>query len=66
MYVGRVCCWFSPLLREVFLQVLSPQKLLKISKLQSDMDQADEEQQVELLSLNHCLRLLFYFNLVRG
>ena len=66
MYVGRVCCWFSPLLREVFLQVLSPQKLLKISKLQSDMDQADEEQQVEALSLNHCLLLLLYFNLVRG
>ena len=28
-YVGWVCCWFSPLLREVFLQVLRFSPLLK-------------------------------------
>ena len=28
-YVGRVCCWFSPLLREVFLRVLRFSPLLK-------------------------------------
>ena len=28
-YVGWVCCWFSPLLREVFLQVLWFSPLLK-------------------------------------
>ena len=28
-YVGRVCCWFPPLLREVFLRVLRFSPLLK-------------------------------------
>ena len=32
-YVGWVCCWFSPLLREVFLRVLRFSPLLKNQKL---------------------------------
>ena len=33
-YVGWVCCWFSPLLREVFLRVLRFSPLLKRQHLQ--------------------------------
>ena len=33
-YVGWVCCWFSPLLREVFLRVLRFSPLLKNQHLQ--------------------------------
>ena len=40
-----VCCWFSPLLREVFLRVLRFSPLVKtnISKFQFDRNQVDEE-----------------------
>ena len=54
----------SPLCSERFFSRYFLLKNYKISKLQSNMDQADEKQQVEALSLNHCLLLLFYFNLV--
>ena len=39
-YVGWVCCWFSPLLRKVFLQVLRFPLSLKtnISKFQFDQE----------------------------
>ena len=39
-YVGWVCCWFSPLLREVFLRVLrfSLSSKTNISKFQFDQD----------------------------
>ena len=42
-YVGWVCCWFSPLLWEVFLQVIwfSPSSKTIISKFQ--FDHVDEE-----------------------
>ena len=42
-YVGRVCCWFSALLWEVFLQVLwfSPSSKTNISRFQ--FDYIDEE-----------------------
>ena len=42
-YVGRVCCWFSALLWEVFLQVLwlSPSSKTNISRFQ--FDHVDEE-----------------------
>ena len=33
-YVGWVCCWFSPLLRQVFLQVLRFSPLLKTQLFQ--------------------------------
>ena len=44
-YVGWVCCWFSPFLREVFLQVLWFSPLLKptISNSNSTRNQVDEE-----------------------
>ena len=45
-YLGRVCGWFSPLLREVFLQVLrfspSPQKSTSPNS-NSTRNQADED-----------------------
>ena len=39
-YVGSVCCWFSPLFREVFLRVLrfSPSSKTNISKFQFDQE----------------------------
>ena len=44
-YVGWVCCWFSLLLREGFLRVLSFSPLLEnqIPNPNSTMDQVDEE-----------------------
>ena len=39
-YVGQVCCWCSPLLREVFLRVLWFSPLLKN---QPTRNQVDEE-----------------------
>ena len=45
-YVGSVCCWFSPLLREVFLRVLRFSPLLKKPPLpnsNSTRTQVDEE-----------------------
>ena len=40
MYVGWVCCWFSPFLREVFLRVLRFAPFLKnhTSKFQLDQE----------------------------
>ena len=71
LYYLCKCMWVefvvgSPLCSERFFSRYFLLKNYKISKLQSNMDQADEKQQVEALSLNHCLLLLFYFNLVRG
>ena len=45
-YVGRVCCWFSSLLREVFLWFLrffpsSEQKKNHTSKFQFDLERTD-------------------------
>ena len=37
-YVGRVCCWFSTLLREVFLRVLRYYPLLKNQHFQFQFD----------------------------
>ena len=45
-YVGWVCCWFSPLLREVFLRVLRFSPLLKnqtFPNFNSTRNQVDEE-----------------------
>ena len=46
-YVGWVCCWFSPLLREVFLRVLRFSPLLKNQDFQIPIrpcrNQVDEE-----------------------
>ena len=45
-YVGWVCCWFSPLLREVFLRVLWFSPLLKnqtFPNFNSTRNQVDEE-----------------------
>ena len=38
-YVGWVCCWFSPLLREVFLRVLQFSPLLKTNICKFSFDQ---------------------------
>ena len=42
-YVGWVCCWFSPLLQEVFLRVLwfSPPLKYQHSKFQFDLERTD-------------------------
>ena len=53
-YVGWVCCWFSPLLREVFLRVLRFSPLLKNQHLQIPVHpgiRATKNQLVDVLYL---------------
>ena len=45
-HVGWVCCWFSPLLREVFLRVLSLPLKASISKFQFKLERTDTFQRV--------------------
>ena len=49
-YVGWVCCWFSPLLREVFLRVLrcSLSSKTKTFKLQFNLERTDTFKRVFL------------------
>ena len=53
-YVGWVCCWFSSLLREVFLRLLRFSPLLKTntSKFQFDLAQEIGQPLLTLSSLN--------------
>ena len=66
-YVGWVCCWFSPLLREVFLRVLwfypSPQKPT-FSNSNSTRNQVDEEPLCGCATCKSLFIYLFLFYLV--
>ena len=62
-YVGWVCCWFSPLLREVFLRVLRFSLLLKNQHFQIPIRQGikwTKNHFVDVLPLNHYLLLFIY------
>ena len=65
-YVGWVCCWFSPLLREVFLRYFGFPLSSKTSN--STGNQVDEEQFVDVLPPNHYLffYLFIYYLLLLG
>ena len=63
-YVGWVCCWFPPLLREVFVRVLQFSPLLKNQHFQIPIrpGMVDEQPMYKLLLLNLIINhyLLFY------
>ena len=68
-YVGWVCCWFSPLLREVFLRVLRFSPLLKkqtFSNSNSSRNLVDEEPLKSLTSLLLLLLLLLFDIIIKS
>ena len=64
-YVGWVCCWFSPLLREVFLRVLRFSPLLKNQHFQIPAIQPGirktKNHFVDVLPPNHYLLFIYLF-----
>ena len=63
-YVGWVCCWFSPLLREVFLRVLRFSPLLKNQHFQIPIQPGIRKTKnhfVDVLPLNHYLLFIYLF-----
>ena len=66
-YMARVCCWFSPLLQEVFLRVLrfSPFPNNQHVKLQFDLESTNSFKRVlqkqKLLSVSWVNKLQFFF-----
>ena len=65
-YVGRVSCWFSPLVREVFLWVLQFSPLLKtnISKFSFDQESGQRRTTMRMCYLQIIIYLFIY--LFRG
>ena len=63
-YVGWVCCWFSPLLREVFLQVPrrdpSPQKPT-FSKFQFDQESGRRRTTLWMCYLQIIIIIYYYY-----
>ena len=64
-YVGWVCCWFSPLLRQVFLRVLRFSPLLKNQHFQIPAIQPGirktKNHFVDVLPPNHYLLFIYLF-----
>ena len=69
-YVGWVCCWFSPLLREVFLRVLRFSPLLKNQHFQIPIRSGKHghvsTSSYELLSAPWVKKFTKFFNLQRS
>ena len=67
-YVGWVCCWFSPLLREVFLWVLRFSSLLKNQHFQIPIRPGIRQTKnhfVDVLPPNHYLFIYLFIYLMR-
>ena len=63
-YVGWVCCWFSPLLREVFLGVLRFSPLLKKPTFPNSNSTRNQVNEEPLCGCATCKSLFIYlFNL---
>ena len=63
-YVGWICCWFSPLLREVFLRVLRFSPLLKNQHFQIPIwpgIRQTKNHHVDVLPANRYLFILFIY-----
>ena len=64
-YVGWVCCWFSPLLREVFLRVLRFSPLLKNQHFQIPIRPGYQVNQEPLCGCATCNSLFIYLTTLK-